>query len=87
MTQLLSQEQMEKRVEISAAFAKMVTEKSRSFLGNIINMAKSAATFLSPETKLSPRNGIKRQTMLHQGEGPSKPNAAGSPFLTAKELC
>jgi hypothetical protein len=54
------QEQMKNRVETSAAFAKLVTEKSRSFLGNIIYVDKSAASFHSPETKLSPRNGLKK---------------------------
>jgi hypothetical protein len=50
MTILLSQEQMEKRVEASA-LAKMVTENGRSFLGKIINMGESSVSMHTPDTK------------------------------------
>jgi hypothetical protein len=69
MSQLLLQKLMEKRVETLAALAKMVMEKGRSFLGNIINMVESAVS------------------LLHQEEGPSKPNEAGGPrFLSKKGM-
>jgi hypothetical protein len=42
MTRVLLQVQIEKRVETSAALSKMVTEKGRSFLGNIINICEIA---------------------------------------------
>jgi long-subunit acyl-CoA synthetase (AMP-forming) len=47
----LSQEPIEKRVETSAVLAKMVIEKKRSFLGNIINIDVTAVSVHTPETK------------------------------------
>jgi len=49
---LLSVEQMEKRMATSTAFIKMMREKGKSFLGNIIIMDKSAVSMHTPETKI-----------------------------------
>ncbi len=46
----MSQEQIEKRVETFAALAKMVIEKKRSFLDNIINIDVTAVSVHTPET-------------------------------------
>jgi hypothetical protein len=60
MAKLLLQEQMEKRVETSAALAKMVMEKGRSFLGNIINMDESAVPLHSPRNKKSVKKWLEK---------------------------
>jgi histone-lysine N-methyltransferase SETMAR len=46
---LLSPEQMERRVETSAAFVKMVQDKGRGILGKIITMDESAVSMHTPE--------------------------------------
>jgi hypothetical protein len=52
---LLSQEQMERRVETSAAFVKMVQDQGRGILGKIITMDESVASMHMPEMKLQSR--------------------------------
>ena len=47
----MSHEQMEKRVETSAAVIKMIIEKIRSFLGNNNTKYDSATSMHTPETK------------------------------------
>ncbi len=49
---LLSQDQMDRRVETSAAFIKMVQDKGKSFLNKIVTMVESAVPMHKPETKL-----------------------------------
>jgi hypothetical protein len=57
---LLSQEQMERRVETSAAFVKMVQDKGRGILGEIITMDESAVSMHTPEMKLQSRQWLKK---------------------------
>jgi hypothetical protein len=56
----LSQKQIEKRVESSTAFVKMITEKRRRCQGLIITMAKSAVSMSIPETKDQSIQGLEK---------------------------
>jgi hypothetical protein len=49
--QVLSQQQMEKRGEISASFIKMMSDKGRSFLFSIISINESAVPRHTKEPK------------------------------------
>ena len=58
----MSVEQMEKRVATSTAFIKMIREKGKSFLGNIIIMDESAVSMHTPETKSQSKQWLKKGT-------------------------
>ncbi len=59
---MLSQEQMERGVETSAAFVKMVQIKGRGILGKIITMDELAVSMHKPEMKLQSRQWLKKDT-------------------------
>jgi hypothetical protein len=51
---------VDKRLETSVAFIKMVQDKGRSFSGKITTMDKSAVLIHTPETKLQSKKWLKR---------------------------
>jgi hypothetical protein len=54
------QEQLEERLETSAALAKMIKEKIKSFLGNIIAMISQLCLRALQKQKISPSSGWKK---------------------------
>ena len=59
---LLSEEQMAERVRTSTAFVKMIRQKGKSVLGNIITMDETAVSMHTPETKSQSKQWPKRHT-------------------------
>jgi hypothetical protein len=55
--QVLLQEQMKKRMETSISFIRMIADKGKSSLANIIAMYESAVSRHTPETKLGSSSG------------------------------
>jgi histone-lysine N-methyltransferase SETMAR len=70
---LLSQEQMDRRVETSAAFVKLIQDKGKCFLGKIITMDESAVSMHTPTTKMQSKQWLKKGT-----PGPIKAKVAAS---------
>jgi hypothetical protein len=56
----LSQDQKEKKVETLASFIKMIKDKGRSFLGNIITLCEPAAPMHTSETKSQSKQWLKK---------------------------
>ncbi len=75
---LLSPNQMEKRVETSAAFVQLVQEKGRGILSRIVTMDKSAVSMHTPETK--------RQSMQWLKKGVPGPVKAKVTATRAKQM-
>jgi histone-lysine N-methyltransferase SETMAR len=57
---LLSSDQMEKRVETSAAFVQQVQEKGQGILSRIVTMGKNAVSMHTPETKHQSMQWLKK---------------------------
>jgi hypothetical protein len=72
---------MERRVETSAALAKMTTKKDRSFLGNIITMDKSVVSKYNPKTKAQSKQWLEKKAKASKRQGQSKLNKADGLFL------
>jgi hypothetical protein len=70
---LLSQEQMDRRVETSAFFVKLIQNKGKSFLGKIITMDESAVLMHTLTTKIQSKQWLKQGT-----PGPVKVKVAAS---------
>ncbi len=60
------QEKMERRVETSAVLAKMILEKGRSFLGNIITMNKSVVSKYNPKIKAQSKQWLEKKQRHYQ---------------------
>ncbi len=73
VSKLLSQEQMDRRVETSAAFVKLIQNKGKSFLGKIITIDESAVSMHTPTMKMQSKQWLKKGT-----PGPIKAKAAAS---------
>ncbi len=59
---LLSQEQMDRRMESSVAFLQMIQDKEKSFLEKITTMDESAVSMHTPETKMKSKQWLKKGT-------------------------
>ncbi len=70
---LLSQEQIDRRVETSAAFVKQIQNKGKSFLGKIITMDESGVSMHTPTTKMQSEQWLKKGM-----PGPIKAKVAAS---------
>jgi histone-lysine N-methyltransferase SETMAR len=75
---LLSPDQMQKRVETSEAFVKLVQEKGRGILSRIVTMDESAVSMHTPETK--------RQSMQWLKKGAPGPVKAKVSATRAKQM-